>query len=326
MNEAEFLEKWNNEKPIYAAWGNYILDKVKVTLSSQGRNLEEFFKVSPSSRIKDDDSLVDKAFYRNKSYDNPYREIEDKVGVRFVVLLVDEIREVCDVIENEGSWTAISCRDFDKEKEADPLLFTYQSMHYVLRPNGTIQFSGVEISGDKPCEVQIRTLLQHAHAELTHDTIYKARSKAKPEVHRTVAKSMALIETTDDFFGEVTTKLRLEALERYNVVGQLDEIYQGMSDKKSKFLKSSLIIWDTFESFITESLVSEIAQFVESEPTLGESINNHYEDKNIYKQGVILMVYWMLTRHRAELLRNWPLPLSLLQSPANDLGININPT
>src|SRR3546814_12228521 len=37
-----------------------------------------------------------------------------------------------------------------------------------------------------PCEVQLRTLLQHAHSQLTHDTIYKPKTIASSHTKRFV--------------------------------------------------------------------------------------------------------------------------------------------
>jgi hypothetical protein len=134
---------------------------------------------------------------------------------------------------------------------------------------------------------------------------------------------MALIETTDSFFAEVTDALRSHSLEQHGVIGLLDDLYQSLSGVKPKFLKSSIVIWDTYEHFVDEELVSKITQFIESEPTLADSIVSHYDTDIIYKQSTVLFVYWMLSRHRAELSRTWPLPDSMLQSLATDLGINL---
>lgn len=64
------------------------------------RDLNNFLKQPATPRIKEKTSLIDKAFHRKeKSYNNPYQEIEDKVGIRFVVLLTSDIDEVCEIIK-----------------------------------------------------------------------------------------------------------------------------------------------------------------------------------------------------------------------------------
>ncbi|MCV5435110.1 (p)ppGpp synthetase, partial [Escherichia coli] len=74
-------------------------------------------KIEPSYRLKDISSLIEKAFYRSKNYQNPYKEITDKVGVRFVVLLTDDIPIIKEIIENFNLWEYSEDRDFIKEKE-----------------------------------------------------------------------------------------------------------------------------------------------------------------------------------------------------------------
>nr|WP_249804714.1 MULTISPECIES: hypothetical protein [unclassified Bradyrhizobium] len=65
-----------------------------------------------------------------------------------------------------------------------PYEFRYQSVHYIVRSRGDQKLDGQNITAGTPCEVQIRTLLQHAHSELTHDTIYKPSVKGTPAIAR----------------------------------------------------------------------------------------------------------------------------------------------
>ena len=128
MNESEFLEKWKSEKPTYDAWGRFIVQEINNELLKKEVNLNKFLKISVSPRLKDDKSLIDKAFYRNKNYKNPYNDIEDKVGVRYVVLLTEDIKVISQVIKENTHWDFISARDYEEERDKDPYLFTYQSV------------------------------------------------------------------------------------------------------------------------------------------------------------------------------------------------------
>ena len=209
MTEAELLARWRAEKPLYEAWADFISLKVHEALQASIApvSLDYFIKVPVKPRLKADSTLVDKALHR-KQYTNPYEDLTDKVGMRFVVLLTTDIKKVCDAIEGaarQGFWDASKDRDYEKERLDKPLEFSYQSVHYVLRAKDGIEHQGRKIPGGATCEVQIRTLLQHAHSELTHDTLHKPKITAQPGVKRTVAKSMALIEATDEFFEQAIT-------------------------------------------------------------------------------------------------------------------------
>lgn len=324
MNESELRQLWLREEPVYKAWGYYVLEEVSAALSVRGRDLESFFKVQVKPRLKSDKSLIDKAFYRpEKSYSDPYAQIEDKVGIRFVVLLLDDISEICEVIEGSECWSFDGCKHFEQDRINSPLLFSYQSVHYILRPNEDVEFNGEKIPAGTPCEVQIRTLLQHAHAELTHDAIYKAKKEVHPEVHRTVAKSMALIETTDDFFSQATRRLSYGPLKEYGVVEGLDLLYFQFSGLKSTSQRSASIIFDEFECFIDGSLLGEVSELIMQRPFLADKLKERYFSDLFFTQSVVLFVYWMLVNKKRRLLHDWPLSRAPLELMATDLGVSI---
>lgn len=325
MNEKEFIEQWENDKPLYDKWGSFVVEQICEQLQAEGIDLKVFLKIPAKHRIKDDSSLIDKAFYRSdKSYDDPYNQIEDKVGARFVVLLLDDIQKIQHIIESSGYWSYDPCKHFDTDRKKAPLLFTYQSVHYILHPNDDgLDLDGLKVPSDIKCEVQIRTLLQHAHAELTHDEIYKATKDVQPEVHRTVAKSMALIETTDDFFKEVSQKLNYGPLEEHQVVPRLNSLYKTYTGLEPHSQKSSITIWDTYEKFIDQNLVDNINSYVEQNSFISDLIKSNYSKNSFYQQSVVLFVYWMLENKKRRLVKDWPLKRGILELLANDLGIKI---
>ncbi len=324
MNEADFETHWNSEKPIYDAWGEFVVDEITSELESEGKVLDIFLKVPVKHRLKEIQSMLDKAFHRpDKSYTDPYNEIEDKVGARFIVLFLDDIQSICNIIESSESWTFEVCKHFGKDKRTDPLLFTYQSIHYILKPKQELSIGSIIIPESIPCEIQLRTLLQHAHAELTHDAIYKAKKKIEPEVHRTVAKSMALIETTDDFFTLATKQLSNESFDKYSIRERLDSIYFGFTGMKPYFQKSSIILWDEYENYIDENLVDNIQTVLKENGFLSDRIKSYYLESSFYQQSSILFIYWMLSKRRINLIRSWPFKRELLLPLANDLGVGI---
>ncbi|MBV7307290.1 RelA/SpoT domain-containing protein [Acinetobacter sp. CWB-G5] len=324
MNELIFLEKWNLEKPMHQAWGNFIVHTIKNKLQDHGiEDLDSFIKIPIKSRLKEENSLLDKAFRRNKPYVDPYAEIEDKVGIRFVVLLTSHIDLISEIIQEYTFWNFDLSKDFKAEQAKDPLIFTYQSVHFILRPKEVFTYDGVEIHPSTPCEVQIRTLLQHAHAELTHDAIYKSKKIAEPLVHRTVAKSMALIETTDEFFCKVTEQLNSGPLTELKIVEQLDSLYLTLTDLQPNNQKSSLSIWDAFEAYINDSLIDDIQKFIKKNPYISLIIKEKYTKNSIYRQSIVIFIYWMLKKNKNTLLKDWPLPLEELDSLASDIGVSI---
>lgn len=326
MNSNEFRAKWQSEKPIYLAWGKYVVSRVKSSIESEGGYLSNCIKIPPYPRIKDDNSLIDKAFNRpDKPYTDPYNEIEDKVGCRFVVLLVDQVDVIAEMIRADTSWIAEECRHFNDERNKAPLMFTYQSVHFVVRSAGELELSGVKVPKNTPCEIQIRTLLQHAHAELTHDSIYKTKKIVKPEIHRTVAKSMALIETTDGFFKEVSTSLQ-GPTEQYEVVSILDSLYKEfLSSPPIELQKSSYFILDAFEDLFESKFQSRVRELMENEDYDLVNVIKANADKNpFYQQSIAIFIGWLIIERKNRVKREWPLDYSLLEEFASSLSVSLN--
>ncbi|GKW23090.1 hypothetical protein PEC311524_06840 [Pectobacterium carotovorum subsp. carotovorum] len=326
MNESEFLQRWHNEQAMYKAWGRYVVDFISAALVDEmHKDLKNFLKIPASSRVKENDSLIDKAFYRDKSYKNSYEDIEDKVGARFVVMLVSEVDDICGIIEKahqDGTWHANKCRDFNEERKLFPTLFTYQSHHFIVRSNFDFIYQGVEIKNNTPCEVQIRSLLQHAYAELTHEVTYKKKTVIDPHVGRTIAKTMAFIETADDFFKDVKEKTANKSMVNFEYF--LDELFTSLTGTKSVRLKSSLYIYDTFSELIDEKLPEKINRFISQTPGLDELISEGKKRHAFYNQSVIIFVYWLVQKRRATVERDWPLEWQLASDIALDLNVSLN--
>lgn len=242
-----------------------------------------------------------------------------------MVLLVDQVEQIADIIRADTSWVAEECRHFNDERNREPLLFTYQSVHFVVRARENLEFDGVKIPDGTPCEIQIRTLLQHAHAELTHDSIYKAKKIVKPEIHRTIAKSMALIETTDGFFKEVSTSLQ-GPTEQYKIISILDSLYEEfLSSPPLELQKSSYFVLDTFEDLFESKFQSRVRQLIENgSHDLINVIEINAHKNPFYKQSIAIFTGWLIIERRNRVVRDWPLDSSLLEEFALALSVSLD--
>lgn len=328
MNEHGFLLRWQKEKPMHEAWGNFVLSeiftKLELKLKDKSILVQDFLKIKPEVRLKDDRSLIDKAFYRDKDYINTYIDIEDKVGIRFVVLLIEEIAVITEIIRNNDNWSFEESRHFNSERDASPLIFTYQSVHYVVKSKASINYSkcNIPIEPNIPCEIQIRTILQHAYAELTHDSVYKKSTIIEPKVQRTIAKSMALIETTDDFFSDVKENLNSNSYDILDFQDSLDAVYRRHIDPKysAKPQKSALVVLDTFKDLIDSNTIDAIEKFIEKADIY--SIITDDKDQ-IYYQSIVIFILYLIKKKRSKVVNNWPLDIGVLRKLATDLGISL---
>ena len=326
MTETEFLAKWREEKPIYEEWGSFVVATIKARLLDRVKDLKTFLKQPCEVRIKEESSLLDKAFCRkDKSYQDPYNEIEDKVGCRFVVLLVEDIKFITDIIETAREWEAKQCRNFGKERDASPLLFTYQSVHYIVKPKEELSSNGLKVDKNISCEIQIRTLLQHAYAELTHDAIYKPKTSVKPVVHRTVAKSMALIETTDDFFSTVHRELNSTPTEQLNFQQSLDSLYIELTgNPPTPSQKSSLTILDEFSEFLSDTLIAQIEELFKRRREYLELLVTEVEQYPWFSQSIVMFIIWLILTEKEKTIEYWPIERRVLEIIASDMGESLD--
>lgn len=326
MTENEFRAKFKEEAPIYETWGHIVNNYITEKLEGQfGENFKGFFKICPAPRVKDVENLVAKAFYRNKGYTDPYEEIKDKVGVRYVVLTTPEIKTIADVIVNNATWDKSKDRDFEQERKERPLVFDYQSDHYIVTNKDDIKTESMTIPKATPCEIQIRTLLQHAYAELTHDTIYKKpHLSAIPDVHRLTAKSMALMEITDDIFVQVKNKIAEESNNMDMLFSKLTELYKSLSSNKYE-RSINIFILDAYRDLIPSIDFGKIEQFITENTFIKEKILERSTSLSLYRQPIILLMYYLIKVQRTTARQLWPLTETELEPLYTDLGIAFNP-
>ncbi|MDR0716495.1 MAG: RelA/SpoT domain-containing protein [Azoarcus sp.] len=323
MNEQEILERWEREKPLYEAWAKHIGQEIERRLvpAVAPALLEHFLKVPVVPRLKSNASLIDKALHRSKSYKNPYEEITDKVGVRYVVLLASHIKLFCQIIESpEVSWTYSKDRDYEEERLLRPLEFSYQSIHYVLRSKHGLSMGGLSLPEGLACEVQIRTLLQHAHCELTHDTLYKPKTTVKPSVKRTVAKSMALIEVTDEFFEQAMKDLAAAGKRQRELLEYLSMAYRKGTGLEPGQEYSNQLVADAFMELLPQDAIDRIEAFLAKKNYIFDKVREQKGGRHLFNQPVVLLAYFLADTMPAQTRENWPIGSDDLDKVFSDLG------
>lgn len=189
MDEHAFRQHLALVAPNLAAWA----DEVCAVLN------ERFGKVlvfPVSRRLKDPAKAVEKMY--RKSYHDPAVQMTDLVGARAVVLLSNRLSPISDFVRTHEGWVAEKSRDVVVEVEKNPYIFDYQSEHYELRPTRHAAVWGQGVGPEICCELQLRNVLQHAYAEVAHDTAYKGSYVPPAQSLRRLARSMALMEATDE--------------------------------------------------------------------------------------------------------------------------------
>lgn len=170
---------------------------------------------SLDGRVKDVDSFIEKI--ERKGYKNPYDEVEDICGVRVVCYYSADLVLIEDILKAEFDILSFS----DKKKESGEDKFGYLSMHYVVTLKNEWLHS--PLYRDFPqlkIEIQVRTILMHTWAAISHKLMYKKESDAPLEINRKLNRLSALIELADEQFDSIRI-----AKNQY-----MDEIKDGIND------------------------------------------------------------------------------------------------
>ncbi|KOE69722.1 (p)ppGpp synthetase [Aggregatibacter actinomycetemcomitans] len=326
MTREEFIAKYEQDKPMLDAWAKFIIAEIR-------KHLPEGFeqhsvKIPVSHRIKDNQSILEKVFIRKMDkYKNPYEDVQDKVGLRWVVLLTEQLKTFCKIIENSEYWSFSKDRTLN-DWEEKPEVFSYQSIHYILIAKQQLVYENTEIKIGTPCEVQLRTLLQHTYSEFGHDTIYKGNLNKPPEVLRYLAKSMALLETTDELL--CNAKERIEKINyqdpSYPLIKKSNEIFKSYFNfTENQILdseKTACFILNKIRSVIDENKnfsEDNFNNFLESRKFILERIKDKKSYFIEFSQPIILLIYFLVSKNRRR--KDWhPFSDNIMEKIYTDLG------
>lgn len=303
-----FIENALKDAPAYKAWGDLVASEIlKGIILDEGKK-EQLLKIPVQIRVKKESSIRGKiARFSGKDAKDVVKDI---VGVRFVVLFSSELQLIQDAIAAGKIWEAELVRDFFDQIDENPELFDYQSLHYLLKCKSNIQQGGLQIRAGLTCEVQVRTLMQHAYAELTHDNIYKPTQLVPSKAKRFVARSMALMESTDELFCRTLDELRLANLPRNDLFDGLTRIFTKNGLWKAGNVNSSMNfeIIDMCRPLIDFSaILMDVMKFLSEKPFIIDQINNARTGNFLFSQPIIILLYYLVDRDDDRLARLWTL-------------------
>jgi len=156
------------------------------------------------SRAKDEKSFGKKAMTANEQnpeepkYKNPMSDITDLAGVRVITFFPSSVTEVCQLIQEE--FEVVERVDHTASAEREQRL-GYLSVHYLVRLGGNRRkLSEYKKFDGLVAEIQVRTVLQHAWAEIEHDIRYKSTSTIPQAISRRFMTLAGLLEIADREF------------------------------------------------------------------------------------------------------------------------------
>ena len=164
--------------------------------------------------------------------------LTDLLGIRIITYFRDEVDAVARMIERE--FVIDPGGPVDKRAALDADRFGYLSLHYVaeLSPSRAAlpeyqRYGGIRF------EVQIRSILQHAWAEIEHDLGYKSEAAVPRAVRRRFSRLAGVLELADDEFMGIRQEIGEHQVAAQETITQGSFGIEIDQDSLSAFVQSS---------------------------------------------------------------------------------------
>ena len=202
------LDEYRENLPRFLEVKEEILSSLKSTFDEAGLLLAGL-----ESRVKSESSLAGKLELKGQKY-KTLADITDIIGLRIITFYIDDVDKVASAVER--LFTVDWENSVDKRKVHEIDSFGYLSLHYICsRPDFPYRF-----------EIQMRTVLQHAWANMNHDTGYKSGVEVPKRYLRNLSRLAGMLELVDEQFSLIRSELtdyrrKVQALV---ASGNLDEV------------------------------------------------------------------------------------------------------
>jgi ppGpp synthetase/RelA/SpoT-type nucleotidyltranferase len=183
------LDEYRKKQPLFERMQSLILKKIRTRLDES-----HILIAALESRIKTEESLAGKLVRKGYKY-HSLSDVTDIVGIRIVTFYSNEVDFISAHVEQllDIDWE----NSVDKRKLLEIDSFGYLSLHYICStPSFPYRF-----------EVQMRTLLQHAWANMDHDTGYKSGVEIPSRYLRSMSRMAGLLELVDEEFSKIHVEL-----------------------------------------------------------------------------------------------------------------------
>lgn len=184
-----FEAAYDQVRPLYERLIEEVLFALNASCSKAGIR-----RHSIAGRVKDRKSLLDKG--ARKGYSDPLAQADDIAGTRVVVLFQSDLPRVREIIESEFQVLSVE----DKVEGGDPTEFGYMSIHYIVALSEGHSGPRYDELRKLRCEVQVRTVVMDAWANVSHHLDYKSDQSLPRDLRRDFFALSGLFYVADQHF------------------------------------------------------------------------------------------------------------------------------
>jgi ppGpp synthetase/RelA/SpoT-type nucleotidyltranferase len=183
------LQEYRDALPQCKTVAKEVYDTLKSTFAQAG-----LLVAAIEYRVKAEDSLAGKLELKGGKYKS-LADITDIIGLRVITFYTDDVDKVASAVER--LFTVDWDNSVDKRKIHEIDSFGYLSLHYICSKEGfPYRF-----------EIQMRTVLQHAWANMNHDTGYKSGVEVPKVYLRNLSRLAGMLELVDEQFSLIRSEL-----------------------------------------------------------------------------------------------------------------------
>lgn len=219
LNDQEWtrhqIEEYKRQYPNYKLFAEVLANVL--------RHIEK--KLAPhaivQARPKALASFAEKCQRKRAKHDDAVNQFTDLCGGRIIVHTSDEVKAISEYIEQHFRIDIEN--SIDVSQRLKPTEFGYRSVHYIISfkpgvfPNKDVPLEippilyNNQLFPNNRAEVQVRTILEHAWADLAHDLEYKSGFEIPAKWKREFAGVAAMLETADKSFTRIKQGLKTYA-------------------------------------------------------------------------------------------------------------------
>jgi len=234
-NKESLLKEYKRREAKYTK----TLDLFKKNLESITLSRNTSFVIK--GRIKNFEKFHGKLLKKSikQEIESPFEFITDLMGIRIVVPFLEDLHEIEKQIRKNFGILEVRY----KHKELSIREFGYDSTHLIIEVPREI-LNRVKLKDHLVCEIQLRTILQDAWAEVEHELVYKASiDKVEDTIRRKLIALNATLSLADTTFQEIRDyqgKRFNELQERHNkLLDKVSTIPEKMGKMHENPLKPS---------------------------------------------------------------------------------------
>lgn len=198
-HRAQTVEQYRPKRGNYEDLAKTVQGLLNAAISAAGLKVQAI-----DERAKTEESLGNKAARPadaeglSPKYANPLDEIQDLAGCRVITFFLDDVQEVRHIIDAEFDVLEMANRSSHLRGAGRP---GYESYHFVVRlTDARLALAEYARFRGMVAEIQVRTILQHAWAEIEHDIQYKSVDALPAGIGRRFQALAGLIEIGDREF------------------------------------------------------------------------------------------------------------------------------